>query len=100
MLPGMVALAHQVLHKAFVSGSISELAAAAYPQGLIDRFFEAKVGLLHIPILMSNAGVVPGGLHAVVAHERLIAGRPVFTGLAVESAHRRGQMIGAMLRGY
>src|SRR5258706_5774152 len=55
------------------------------------------MGLLDISIFMGNAHVVPGGLHTVVPHQRLVASRPVFFFLLTELPHRSAQMIRAML---
>src|SRR5207249_1781334 len=53
----------EILHKPLIGRTRGEITAAPYEQGLIDRFFEAKMRLLDIAILMGNARVIPGGLH-------------------------------------
>src|SRR5579859_2644397 len=55
------------------------------------------MGLLDIPIFMRHSSIVPGGLHAVVCHQRLVSNGPVFSIFLAELTHRCAQMVGAML---
>src|SRR5713226_418282 len=55
------------------------------------------MGLLDIPIFMSDGDIVPGGLHAVVGHQPLVSNGPIFSFRLAELAHRRAQMISSML---
>jgi hypothetical protein len=92
-----IAVAHQVLHKALVGRPRGELAATSYAQCLIKRLFEAEVGLLHIAILMGDARIIPGRLHAVVPHEGLVTLGEGFLLIAGQMANCCAQMVGAML---
>ncbi len=76
---GLVAFVNEILDKMVVGRSAGEVPTAAHPQRLIDRLFEAVMGLLHIAVFMCDSGIVPGGLHAVMRHERLVACCPVFS---------------------
>jgi hypothetical protein len=53
--------------------TIREVSSVTHLQGLIEGHFEAKVELLHVAFFMGDADIVPGGLHAVVLHEILVA---------------------------
>src|SRR6266852_7496767 len=55
------------------------------------------MGLLDVPIFMGNADIVPGGLHAIMGHQRLIASGPVFFLLLAQLTDCRTQMVGTML---
>src|SRR6266699_4810772 len=96
----LVALGDQVLQERFVGTSIDKLAAASHAQGLIDRLFEAVMGLFDIPILMRDARIVPGRLHALIGHEGLVAFSPVLALALVGFAVSVRQMIGAVLLGH
>ena len=69
----------QILHKALVGLSVSKIPAASHPQRLIECVFEAKVGLLHIPVLMCDPSIVGGWITTIMSHELLIAYRPLFS---------------------
>jgi hypothetical protein len=58
------------------------------------------MGLFDIAILMRDARVVPGRLHAVMGHEGLVPFRPVFALALVQLANSSCQMIGAVLLGH
>jgi hypothetical protein len=58
------------------------------------------MGLFDIPILMRDARIVPGRLHAVMGHEGLVAFRPVLALALVQLANSSRQMIGAVLLRY
>ena len=68
-MPRLVALFDQFGDKTFIASPIRKIAAASHAQGLIKRLFEAVVGLLDIPVFMSDPGIVPGRLQLVVAHQ-------------------------------
>src|SRR6266699_413341 len=55
------------------------------------------VGLFYVSILMGNAGIIPGRLHAVVGHECMIALGPIFSLFCAQVPHSCAQMVGAML---
>jgi len=95
-----IPLANQLVQEAVVSNSTGKFTTASDAQGLIDGLFKPVVGLFHIPILMSHPSIVPGRLHAVVGHERIVPLRPVFLSRLVQVTHRCAEMIGAVLLGY
>ncbi len=64
---------------------------------MVNRILEAKVGLFHITILMRFAGVVGGGLHGVMGHERLIALGEMTFATALNGNDRCAEVIGPML---
>ena len=98
--PAPVASSNQITDEAPVVGPTGKLAAASHAHGLIECLLEAVMGLLHITVFMRNAHIVPGGLHTVMGHERLVPSRPLLPRLfAVRLAHCGGQMIRAMLFG-
>src|SRR6266702_6795366 len=96
----LVALGDQVLQERFVGSTIDKIAAASHAQSLIDRLFEAVMGLFDIPILMCDARIVPGRLHPVMGHEGLVPFGPVFALALVQLADSSRQMIGAVLLGH
>ena len=55
------------------------------------------MGLFHIAVFMRHPSIVPGGLHAVMLHECLVANRPVFSLLFAQLPHSSTQMVSAML---
>ena len=89
--PGAVTPGKQITDEAPVVGPAGKLAAASHAQGLIERLLEAVMGLFDIAVFVGNALIVPGGLHPVMGHERLVARRPLLAVLfAVRLAHRGG----------
>jgi hypothetical protein len=88
------------VQEAVVSSSTGKFTTASDAQGLIDGLFKPVVGLFYIPILMSHPSIVPGRLHAVVGHERIVPLSPVFMSRLVQVTHRCAEMIGAVLLGY
>jgi len=83
-----------------VGSAISEVTVPPCSQRLIHRLFEAVVGLFHIAVLMSHPGIVPGRLHAVVGHERLVACGPLLFLFRFQVLHGGTQVIGPMLLGH
>src|SRR5512142_683219 len=96
----LVALSDQVLEKHFVGTPIGKVTATPHAQGLIDRLFEAVMGLFDVSILMCDARIVPGWLHAVMGHEGLIPLGPVLALTLVQLADSSAQMISAVLLGH
>jgi hypothetical protein len=47
-----IAIVHQILHEALIGHTRRKIATASHAQGLIDRFFETKMRLLDVAILI------------------------------------------------
>jgi hypothetical protein len=69
---------NEILDKMVIGRSCGEVTAASHPQRLIECLFEPMMGLFHIAIFMRHPGIVPGGLHALMGHQCLIANCPIF----------------------
>ena len=96
--PGVVA-ADDLVDEAPIGGQVVEPARAAHEQGVEDRLLQVAVGTLDGAVLVGDAAVVAGRLHAVVGHQRLVAPGQVVPGGSVEVAERRRQAVAAMLAG-
>src|SRR5213082_2355278 len=53
--------------------------------------------LFHIPVFMCHPSIVPGGLHPVMLHERLITNRPVFSLLLAQLSYGGAEMVSSVL---
>ena len=96
-LTGLIAQTHQVAHEAQIGRAIGKLPTATQAQGLVERVFEAKVGLFDITVLVRFAGRVAGGLQVVMVHQRLIALGILALTAALDPHNRRTQIVGSML---
>lgn len=77
-----------------------EIAAAAQDQLLLQPTFQMAMGCLDDAVLMGHATVIAAGAQAVVAAERLVAGRDVEGVAAVTVAAGGRQAISAQFFGH
>ena len=94
--PG-IASPDQVGEPAAIGRQAVEVGAAAQHQGLGDGALEMAVLALDGAVLVRDAQVVAGRLHAVVAAQRLVTPGLILGGVAVEVAEGGGEAVGAVL---
>jgi len=85
-----------VQQKAGVRRAVGEFSAAADAQRLVDRFLEAEVGLLHVPVLVRHTKVIGGRLQAIVTHHHAVALLRLSASLGVERTDSSAEMVGAV----
>jgi len=88
-----IASPDQVGEPAAIGREAVEVGAAAQHQGLGDGALEMAVLALNGAVLVRDAQVVAGRLHAVVAAQRLVAPGLILGGVAVEVAKGGGEAV-------
>ena len=83
-----------------VGGAVGKVAAAAHAQRLVDGLLEAEVGLLDVAVLVGDAGVVGGGLHAVVGHQRQVALGELRAAARADHVDGGAEVVGAVELGH
>ena len=92
---GVVAPGHLVDEPA-IGRQVGEVARAAHQHGVLHGLLQVPVRALDRAVLVGDAGVVAGGLHAVVGAQGVIAQGQVFAGVTVQVAEGRGEAVAAM----
>jgi len=92
-----IAATYDLVDEATVGGEVVEVVRASHQQGVIDRPLEVSVRSFDGTVLVSDAGIVASGCHAVVGHEVLVATRQVGAGIPVQVAECRRQTVAAVL---
>ena len=80
-----------------VSCKAVEVPASPAPQPLVEADLDMAVGGLDAAILVGHAGIVAGGLHAVVPAQVVVAPGEIKLGVAVEVFESGRQRVGSVL---
>jgi hypothetical protein len=93
-----IAPTDNLVDEAAISVQRVEIARAAQQQRIRDRLLQVAVRALDRAVLVRQAGIVAGRLHAVMGARRLVPLGRIPSGVAVEIAEGGRQAIAAMLQ--
>ena len=91
-----VARIYDLVDEAAIVGKVSEVAATSQQQRILHGSLDMAMGTLDRAVLVSNAPVVPRGLHSIMGTERVIAPGQVDPGIGFQIAEGGREAVGAM----
>ncbi len=99
LLVARVAPPDDLVDEAAIRIQVGEVARPAQQQRILDRQLQMAVRAFDRPVLMRDAAIVAGRLHAVMRAQRLVATRLILPRVVVEIAEGGRQAVAAMLQG-
>src|SRR5690242_20722046 len=93
-----IAPADDLVDQAAIGFESVEIARAAQQQRVLDRPLQMAVWAFDRTVLVRQAPIVAGRLHAVMGAQGLVAPRLILPRVGVEIAERRREAIAAMLQ--
>ena len=80
---------HDLVDEGSIGRQVLEVDRAAHQQRIADRALQVPVRTLDRTVLVRDAAVIAGRLHAVMPAQRIVAARQILARLAVKIAERR-----------